>query len=187
MPISIDDEPVATVTASRAPRAKKAVTKQVYADSDSDSNGHFSGDDDSDVFSDALSENESDFDSDSSSKKKKRAVAPRKRAPKQVSGAGTLANKQQVYSPEQSTPKLAKKFKKSEIPKAKAVKKAVKITKKKAISSDEEGVDSEEEVAVKRTPKPIRARKTTTYAAFLAENSDENDDLVDSEDDYSDD
>ncbi len=60
--------------------------------------------------------------------------------------------------------------------------------KKKGISSDEEGVDSEEEeITVKRTPKPIRARKTTNYAAFLDENSDENDDLVDSEDDYSDD
>ncbi len=208
-PISVDDdEPIVTITASRAPRATKAVTKKVIDYSDDDEADGFSGDD-SDVLSDELVESESDFDdydSDDKKSKKTKAVKPTKvaapvsapkpvststkgikRAPKQGGGA-MVSSKHQVYSPDQATPKAAKKQKKVDAVKPKAVKKvAAKVSKKKSFSDDESEASDvdDDDVVIKRTPKPARQRKTTNYAAYLDEDS-EGDDLVDSEE-YSDD
>lgn len=207
VPMTVDDdEPIATITASRAPRATKAVPKKVIDYSDDEEKDDFSGDD-SDVLSDELVESESDFDDyDSDDKKSKKTKAEKptkvaapvfapktvststkgiKRAPKQ-GGAAITSSKQQVYSPDQATPKVTKKQKKVDV-KPKAVKKGTtKVSKKKSFSDDESDVSDEgdDEVVVKRTPKPARQRKTTNYAAYLDEDS-EGDDLVDSEE-YSD-
>lgn len=188
--LSVGSKPAAT-----KPRAKK--TKKEDSEDEIDLDDFDSHDEESEDYSES-----EDSEDDFSSKAKKRSVgqksvlgqiasisnvAPNKGVKRKPKGSQEVSSSNRIlYSPGAHTPQPKKKSKSRMIPEAKILKKSKKIED----SEEEDEVDDDEsveEVVVKRTPKPSRARKTINYAKYeedsegSVDSDDESDAFVDSD------